>query len=115
MRSIKEQGVVLTDKRLVVYGKDAKGDASSLDAIRAIRFIPSTGWFGEGQFVIETDNGALIVFQIAGSEGGDQAFHDALRKRAAQAREAAGRPVPTEQTSGAPNAAPADSNSPPGT
>jgi len=90
--SIDEGGVLVTAERFVLYQADAEIQACPLAEIRAIDFTPGVGWIGEGQFLIERDDGELMLFSVDSMDGGDKLFHGVLRRRVDQAREAAGKP-----------------------
>jgi hypothetical protein len=90
--SIDEGGVLITVKRFVLYQADAEIQACPLAEIRAIDFTPGIDWIGEGQFLIERDDGELMLFSVPAMDGGDKLFHGVLRRQVDKAREAAGKP-----------------------
>jgi hypothetical protein len=90
--SIEEGGVLITAERFVLYQEDTEIQACPLAGIRAIEFTPGVDWIGEGQFLIERDDGELMLFSIDSMDGGDKLFHGVLRRQVDKARQAAGKP-----------------------
>lgn len=95
--SVEESGAVITADRLVLYYGRDNIESAVLTDIRAIEFTPGPSWFDLGQFLVETDGGEVMFFEIAALEKGDQLFYRVLRQKVSELREAAGRPpVATE-------------------
>jgi hypothetical protein len=90
--SIRESGVLITAERLVLYWENAETQACRLEDIRAIDFTPAASWLEEGQFLIECEDGELMLFSVDGQDASDQLFHRVLRRQVDQARKAAGNP-----------------------
>lgn len=90
--SIDEGGVLITAERFVLYHEGPEIQACRLGDIRAIDFTPGVGWIGEGQFLIERDDGEMMLFSVDSMDGGDKLFHGVLRRQVDKAREAAGKP-----------------------
>jgi hypothetical protein len=90
--SIEEGGVLITAERLVLYYQGSEVQVCRLADIRAIDFTPGVGWIGEGQFLVERDDGELMLFSVDSMDGGDKLFHGVLRRQVDQARQAAGKP-----------------------
>jgi hypothetical protein len=99
MFSIREGGVVLTATRLMVYTEGGGIESANLEDIRAIRLQPGESWLDDGTFVVETDDGTVLVFKVAAQQGGDQTFDDVLRQAVLEARQAAGREPVSDQLS----------------
>ena len=94
--SVKAGGVVLTGRRLVIYeGSDIQ--ACPLVEIRTIEYTPAESFFDDGHFMVERDDGEILLFSIAGFDDGDQIFHRAFSRQVANARKAAGKPPPTSE------------------
>ncbi len=95
--SLEETGVVITADRLLTYYDGGNIESCALADIRAIDFTQGQSWLDYGQFLVETDDGDLIVFEVGTSESGDQTFHRMLQQRVSEARAAANKPpVETE-------------------
>ncbi len=90
--TIDEGGVLITAERFVLYQEDAAIQACPLTEIRAIDFTPGVDWIGVGQFLVERDDGELVLFSVPAMDGGDKLFHGVLRRQVDKAREAAGKP-----------------------
>lgn len=99
MFSIRETGAVITSGRLVLYKKDGEIESAALGDINAITLTPGVRWIEDGQFVVETDQGDVMVFSVAAEEDGDQIFRRVLLRRVTDAREAAGKAPPTAEVS----------------
>ncbi len=91
MFSIKEGGVVLTDGRLVIYGKGTQIQECRLADIAGIDFTPAENWLSDGQFVLDLDDGRIFTFTIDGLEAGDKLFHRTLSRLVEEARKKAGK------------------------
>lgn len=90
--SVRQGGAVITAERFVLYSSESDIQACRLVDIRAIDFTPADGWFDDGQFIVECDDGTLMIFIVGGQDAGDQLFHRVLRRLATDARAAEGRP-----------------------
>jgi hypothetical protein len=99
MLSIRETGAVITTGRLVLYQGDADIEAAALADINAVTLTPGIRWIEDGQFVVETDQGDVMVFSVAAEEDGDRLFHRVLARLVSEAREQAGKPAPTAEIS----------------
>ena len=90
--SIDEGGVLITAERFVLYHEGSEIQVCRLGDIRAIDFTPGVDWIGEGRFLIECDDGEMMLFSVSAFDGGDKLFHRVLRRQVHQARQAAGKP-----------------------
>ncbi len=95
MFSIKDGGGLLTDGRLVIYGKGTQIRECQLADIANVDFTPAENWLGEGQFVLDLDDGRTFSFVIDGQQSGDKLFHRTLSRLVAEARKKAGKPTLT--------------------
>lgn len=92
--SIKEGGVLLTDRRLLTYEEDGFVEEAELVNIAAIEFTAAQSWIDDSWYSIETDDGEVIYFMIGGQADGNKEFERALRRGVKQLRETAGKPAP---------------------
>jgi len=97
--SLKEGCVVVTDHRLVVFSEGALSQKCALKDIHTISFTPKVGWSQEAKFVLDLEDGNVVSFGIAGHQDGDQLLYQALNRRVAEERKAAGKPAPLLQSS----------------
>ncbi len=99
MFTVAESGVVLTDRRLVIYEKEGLLESCDLIDIAAVEFIAAVNWLDESEFVVELDDGNELFFWLSSDNGGDRIFHRQLQRLATSLRSAAGRPAPKDELS----------------
>ena len=97
--TVLESGLILTAERLVIYDDQSAPESCKLSDIAAIEFTPAANWIDDAVFIIELDNGDELYFMISTESGGDRVFARRLRRMAAEARTAAGRPAPESELS----------------
>jgi hypothetical protein len=98
MYSVRETGVVITATRLVVYGENTPTESTELENVAAIEFTPGQTVFDVGTFTVETESEDLIFFNVSPGENSDQRFFRVLKRKVADAREAAGKPPATVES-----------------
>ena len=94
--SIRENGVILTDRRIVTYVAESV-EFLALEDVTEINFTPSQGFWQDGEFVVYSEDD-FIVFYVGAEERGDLTFERALRQAVNGARAEAGlEPLPDEE------------------
>ena len=89
--SIREGGVVLTSGRVIAYHERGDSESIALADVKDITFTPGANWMEYGQFLLEADDGQLMVFQVDSMDHGDRLFFRTLRRLVDRARESAGK------------------------
>ncbi|MEW6249265.1 MAG: DUF4190 domain-containing protein [Planctomycetota bacterium] len=97
MFSLKEGGVVITGARLVRYTGDGAIESRPLEEVAAVAFTPATSFFDEADFVVEFDDGDLMLFGVFSSGG--ETFNRVLKQRVTAVRADAGKPAPRAELS----------------
>lgn len=97
--SVAESGVIITEKRLVIYDGEGLVDSCDLVEIVAIQFDPAANWLDYGAFGVELENGSELFFWIGGEDGGDTIFARLLRRKVAEVRQAVGKSAPKSELS----------------
>ena len=97
--TVAESGVVLTDRRLVIYERVGLLESCDLIDIAAIEFVAAVNWLDESQFAVELDDGNELFFWLSSDRGGDRIFHRQLQRLATSLRSAAGRAAPKDELS----------------
>lgn len=97
--SVAESGVIITEKRLVIYDGEGLVDSCDLVDIVAIQVDPAANWLDEGAFGVELEDGGELYFWISGEDGGDTVFDRLLRRKVAKVRQAVGKAAPKSELS----------------
>jgi len=99
MFSIREGGVVLTADRVATYDETGAGQSLPFADVKVISFTPGSNCLEYGDFILEADDGRLLIFRVGAWDEGDQLFHRTFRQLVAEAREAAAKPPVRSQLS----------------
>lgn len=89
---IKEGMYFFTDRRLVVYSEvtDPPEIIVPLAEITDIGADFSDSWIIDGSIYLTLEDGSEVWFPVSAEAGGDQKFHDSLKRAWQKAREAGG-------------------------
>jgi len=96
--SRKEDGVVLTDRRVSVY-HGPKVQSCEWSGIRAIELAAGNSWYEESVILIETDDDRVLHISVNPYNNTDRTLCELLEHAATRARHEAGKPAPASTVS----------------